>query len=129
MFWRYVWPALAWAVVILILCGFPGEKLPKLTFLQWLKPDKIAHLVLFGIQSYLLMRGFEKQNEYSFLMKNAVLSAIVLSVLFGCLVEVMQDTVFIQRSGDIRDAIANSLGALAGWWFYRKNFKVKTMIR
>src|SRR4051812_43314826 len=104
MFFRSTWPAFVWAVIILILCGMPGDKLPELTFWQWLRPDKIVHLVLFGVQSFLLIRGFEKQNRYLFLAKNSVVAAIVISILFGILVEILQDTLFIHRTGDVRDA-------------------------
>jgi glycopeptide antibiotics resistance protein len=125
MFWRSTWPAFVWAIIVLILCGVPGRIVPELTFLQWLKPDKVVHLVLFGVQSYLLMRGFEKQSTFPFLLRHAIVISVILSILFGITVEIMQDYVFIQRSGDVRDAIANAIGALFGWWIYRKNFKVK----
>jgi VanZ family protein len=129
MFWRNTWPALIWAIIILILCGLPGDRLPELTFLEWLRPDKIVHLVLFGVQSYLLMRGFERQSASIFLARNAVVFSIVSTILYGCLVEVMQTYVFIHRTGDVRDAIANSIGAFIGWWVYRKNFKLKNSLR
>lgn len=127
MFWRPTVPALVWALIILILCGVPGEKLPELSFLQWLKPDKIAHIVMFGVQSFLLMRGFERQTKFPFLARNVVSTSIIISIVFGCVVEVLQDHLFIQRSGDVRDAIANSLGAFTGWWFYRKKLKLKSL--
>jgi glycopeptide antibiotics resistance protein len=124
MFWRNTWPAFGWAVVILILCGFPGDRLPELTFLEWLRPDKIVHLVIFGIQSYLLMRGFERQTNSVFLNRHAVLISILFTITYGCIVELMQTYLFIHRSGDVRDAIANSIGALIGWWIYRKNYNI-----
>jgi glycopeptide antibiotics resistance protein len=127
MFWRNTWPAFAWALFILILCGLPGDKFPELTFLEWLKPDKIAHLVLFGVQSYLLIKGLKKQKAFPYLLENAVVISIVISIAYGCLVEILQDTLFIHRSGDYRDAIANSIGVFLGWWFYKKNFRLKTI--
>jgi len=127
MFWRSTWPAFVWALIVLILCGIPGNDLPKLTFLEWLNPDKIVHLILFGTQSFLLIHGFQKQISYSFLNRNSISASIIITVLFGCLVEVLQDQIFINRSGDFRDAIANAIGAFTGWWFYRKKFKVKTL--
>ncbi len=127
MFWRSTWPAFIWAIIILILCGIPGNDLPELSFLQWLKPDKIVHLILFGAQSFLLIRGFEKQNHFTFLNKNAIITSLIITIAYGCLVEILQDQIFINRTGDVRDAIANAIGAFTGWYFYRKNFKVKTL--
>jgi glycopeptide antibiotics resistance protein len=129
MFWRNTWPAFAWAVIILILCGIPGDDLPELSFLEWLRPDKIVHLLLFGMQSYLLIRGFERQKHFSLLQRNAVFISITITILFGCVVEILQTFLFIHRSGDVRDAIANAIGAFAGWWIYKKYFRSKTIYR
>lgn len=120
MFWRHNRAAFLWAILILILCGLPGSNFPKLSFLEWLRPDKIVHLILFGIQSYLLITGFIRQDRFPALRLNAVLLGVLLSVSYGALVEVLQATIFIGRSGDIRDAIANAIGALIGLYFFRK---------
>jgi len=122
IFWRYNWPVFTWAFIILVLCGMPGDKIPEMTFLQWLKPDKIVHLFLFGVLSYLMLKGFYKQTTFNVLNKNAIVYALILSIAYGCLVEFLQSTIFIHRSGDIRDAIANALGALIGYWFYKRSF-------
>jgi VanZ family protein len=125
MFLRYNWPALCWAIIIMVLCGIPGNQIPELTFLQWLKPDKIVHLILFGVFSYLLLRGFNLQKSYSSINKNAVALALFISIAYGALVEVLQSTLFIHRTGDVRDAIANALGAFIGYWLYKKySFKI-----
>ena len=122
-FLQYTWPAFSWAALILILCGIPGTTIPKLSFLEWLRPDKVAHLILFGMQCFLLIRGFSKQKDFQFLKKNAVVIALILSIAYGGIVELMQVYIFTQRSGDIRDALANSLGAFMGYWFYKWNVR------
>ena len=43
-----------------------------------------------------------------------------MSISYGALVEVLQATIFIGRSGDIRDVLANSIGAIIGLYFFRK---------
>jgi glycopeptide antibiotics resistance protein len=120
MFWRYNRAAFFWAILILILCGLPGSNFPKLSFLDWLRPDKIVHLILFGIQSYLLIIGFIRQDRFPALKANAIRWGVLLSISYGALVEVLQATIFIGRSGDIRDVLANSIGAIIGLYFFRK---------
>jgi VanZ family protein len=120
MFWRHNRAAFAWAVLILILCGLPGSDFPKLTFLQWLRPDKIVHLILFGTQCFLFIRGFTLQSRFPGLKLHAQGWAVFLSISYGAVVEVLQATIFIGRSGDVRDAIANSIGAVIGLYLYRK---------
>ncbi len=46
---------------------------------------------------------------------------ILLCVAYGGLLEIMQATVFSNRSGDWLDFIANSFGCLLGFWFFIKN--------
>ncbi|MBK6444959.1 MAG: VanZ family protein [Bacteroidetes bacterium] len=120
MFLRYHLPTLVWAIFILILCGIPGDKIPEMTFWQWLKPDKIVHILIFGLLCFLLIRSFGIQHSSEFFRRNAPFAAVLISISYGILVEILQATVFIHRSGDVRDAIANSIGALLGLWFFRR---------
>ncbi|MCC7232303.1 MAG: VanZ family protein [Bacteroidia bacterium] len=121
---RYQWPSIAWACFIMILCGIPGDDLPRLTFLEWLKPDKIIHLILFGIQTILLIGSFRHLTRESTFQKHPFTWAVVLSGLYGIIVEILQGTVFINRSMDARDALANIAGALIGLWLFTR-YKAK----
>ena len=125
MFFKKLAPALLWAVVIMVLCGIPGNKIPELTFWQWLKPDKITHLVIFGILSYLLLAAFLHETAPSTLRLHAVVWALLITISYGVLTEVLQTFVFIKRTGDVRDALANSLGAFLGWLIYQRRHKIK----
>lgn len=125
MFWRPNLPAFIWAIFALVLCGLPGDNFPELTFLEWLSPDKIAHLVLFGVQCFLLLSGFTKQTSFVTLKKKATLWALSFTISYGILVEILQTYIFVQRNGDVRDAIANSIGAFTGWWVWNKFYAYK----
>src|SRR4051812_1663480 len=105
-------------IVIMILCGIPGNDLPDLTFLEWLRPDKMVHLFMFGTLNFLLIRGFKKQDSYLRVQRSARIYATVTAILYGILTEVLQATIFIHRSADVRDAAADALGALCGIWIY-----------
>lgn len=129
MFLRIHLPTILWAIFILILCGIPGERIPELDFWKWLRPDKVVHLVLFGMQTFLAIRSFHTQTTFSFLRKHSLLLAVLISIFYGVLVEVLQAKVFIHRSGDFRDAIANSIGAFLGLWIYLKLQKPKARRR
>lgn len=120
MFLRYHLPTLLWALFILIICAIPGDKIPKLSFLEWLKPDKIVHLLVFSLLCILLLRSFLDANTLNWKKKNVVLMALLLCVFYGTLIEFLQYKVFINRSGDIRDVFANTLGVLLGWRIYRR---------
>ena len=110
----------------MILCGIPGYDIPALTFLEWLRPDKVVHLVMFGVLSFLLLRGFNRQERFPFLNKNASVLAVVISATYGGITEILQEYVFIHRTGDIRDEMANTVGALMGLWVYRRTLLKKS---
>jgi VanZ family protein len=123
MFFRYTYPAFLWAALILILCAIPGPQIPRLKFLDWLRPDKIVHIVLFGTLSVLLIRGFLQQDNFTTLSSHPKLYAVLLSSMYGIVIELLQEYVFIKRTGEILDAIADALGAFIGLWIY--NYWIK----
>jgi len=44
--------------------------------------------------------------------------SVVSSSIYGVFVELLQEYFFEDRYGDVYDAIADSLGAFMGLWFY-----------
>ena len=124
---KKLWPAIAWAIVILILIGVPSNYIPiKITFLDWASPDKIVHFVLFGGQSFLILYAYRGQyfagkNRY----KIATI-AIGIGIGYGLLTEIMQYYVFVGRNGNYLDFIADLIGAFIGflafYLLYRKKF-------
>lgn len=116
---RRFWPAVAWAILILILTGVPGSYFPEVqTFWDWLAPDKVVHLGIFGVQAYLIMWGFKpqyfsKKQRYLFIG-----GATVITILYGMLTEVLQNYVFFGRDGNWFDFLADALGAFFGLLAY-----------
>ena len=112
---RRFWPAMAWAILILILTGVPGNYFPTVvSFWDWLSPDKVVHLVIFAVQAYLIIYGMQpqylnKRQRYLF-----VIAGALVTILFGLTTEVLQSYVFVGRDGNIFDFLADGLGALMG---------------
>lgn len=110
------WPAIVWALGILVLIGVPGTYFPSITtFWDWLSPDKVVHFVLFGGQTFLILYGFREQyfhtqNRYLF-----TIVAIGLGVAYGLLTELLQYYVFVGRDGNYFDFIADAIGAFIGY--------------
>ena len=119
MIFRRQWPAIVWALFILIITGIPGNQIPKIpSFLEWLSPDKFVHVVIFGILSYLILYSNRKQylkRNYRFII---VASVVLISASYGLITELLQYYVFIGRNGNVFDFIANAIGALLGGMAY-----------
>ena len=119
MFLKYNWPGILWIIIIMVLIGTPGNYIPKvITFWNWLSPDKIIHLLIFGILTFLLIRGFQKQFSFQKLRLYSKQSALIFGIFFGLLTEVLQIFVFTGRYGSMYDFSANTLGCLLGLLFY-----------
>ena len=92
--------AILWALFILGACGINGNSLPQVSFDIGI--DKIAHMLFFAILSILVWWP----------TKNNLLWAIVISTAYGILIEYLQMTVFINRSFDYADMLADAVGAI-----------------
>jgi glycopeptide antibiotics resistance protein len=128
MLLKHIKWALLWALLILILCGMPGKDIPHISFLELLSFDKFVHAGIFFVFILLTIRGFVRQTSHPKLQRAAKPIAFTFCVIYGALMEVMQGTMFEDRSMDVYDFIANSFGCLIGWlsysWMERK-FLVK----
>lgn len=132
MFLKYNIPAFIWAVIILIIMAFPGDKLPELSFWQFIPFfDKWVHFGLFFIFSGLLGFGFIKQTSFSKLNSNAILSVFAISAIYGGATELMQNFVS-SRTADYIDFVSDVAGSLIGAIFMKillEKFKNKKLQR
>lgn len=118
MFLKHTKWAMFWALLILILCGMPGKDIPHISFLELLSFDKFVHASIFFIFILLSIRGLLLQTRFFRLQQTAKPTAFWFCVAYGGLMEIMQATLFKDRSADIYDFIANSFGCSMGWLFY-----------
>lgn len=119
MFRKPLLPGLLWTMLIALLTLIPGNYIPKVTtFLDWLGPDKLVHLFIFGVYAYLLIVGFRKHKPGSFLSENAVLSSLMIGMVFAFFTEVMQRFVIPGRNGSYLDFLADVLGLALGYMIW-----------
>jgi VanZ family protein len=125
---RNLWPAFVWALIILVITGVPGSYVPSVrSFWEWLSYDKIVHVGVFTVFTYLILYGFRQQYLESNRRYLLVAFAVFVSLAYGLLTEVLQAHVFIGRDGNAFDFYADGLGAIAGWiifsYVYRKKIR------
>ena len=116
---RNLWPALIWVIIILFVTGTPGKYVPEVSsFWEWLSIDKIVHVAVFGILSFLILQGLLQQYLVSSRRYLFVAAAVGFSLAYGLLTEVLQTHVFIGRHGNVYDFYADTLGAFSGWLLF-----------
>ena len=113
MFWRFNLYTLLWMLLILVLVVLPGQHMPQ-TGTTLLSVDKLAHTGIFAILALLMTIGFAKQRTYYWLRNKAATYALILSIGYASILESTQ--IFSEgRTIDIYDAIANTVGCMAGY--------------
>ena len=131
MLLRKQWRALLWVLFILVLTGLPGDSFPEIvSFWEWLQPDKVIHIFIFAVLSFIIL--YDARTQYLQSKKRYLFGIAVVSgtALYGLLTEVLQYYVFIGRSGNVYDVMADCVGALAGWllfyWLVQKKILTKS---
>ena len=108
---RKIIPVILWMLIILVLSGYPGEKLPEVPVWQI---DKLVHTFIYGVLSILTFFSFKKQLMDGNLRLKTGCWIVLFVIFYGGLMEILQMSIFINRSGNWQDFIANSLGAFLG---------------
>lgn len=107
--------SIGWFCFILFASGASSDtqnKMGLLTFVKQYVPnyDKFIHAGLYGAYGFLLYGVFGNYPVAKFAWRYA----FVIAFLTGLLMEILQYAVFIGRSADVFDVLANTLGAALG---------------
>ena len=109
-------PTFLWIIVVCYL-SLTDSGLPKIKFRFILEADKIAHIVIYMVLTYLLMRSWAKMLStinpgYIFLL------ATTQSISFSIIMEVLQKLLTNTRHFDLKDIYANIGGTIVGAILY-----------
>lgn len=111
MFFTHNAAAIAWALLIAVLCGLPGSEFENT---RRVGADKVVHLVLFAILVLLFVVGLIKQHQFQSWRQHTVVKVFGLAVVYGILIECLQWLVFVGRTFEWWDAAFNAAGAALG---------------
>lgn len=105
--------ALLWTILIFVGCSLPGRDVPKVNVFEHF--DKIVHFSFFLIFHFLWISFWGVSKKKQFIL-------LILSGIYGFLLEFYQVGYVEGRSFDVWDGIADILGSLTcvGWIFYKK---------
>ncbi len=118
MFLKHNKWSLLWALIILILCGIPGRDIPHISFLEMLSFDKFVHAGIFFTLILLTIRGLLLQTTFVKLKQNAKWAALIICIIYGGILEILQGFLFVGRSADVFDFLADSFGSTLGLLMY-----------
>lgn len=119
---RFLLPALAWFVLITVLLTIPGNNLPAEDWLDKIYFDKWVHIGLFAILSFLLCWWWYKSQRPIAGWRNAFIYSIFTCIIYGIAMEFVQRYWVSNRSFDVYDIVADSVGSILGGWFSIKRY-------
>lgn len=112
-------------LVITILLCTPGSKFPKLGWQDKIWFDKWVHIFLFMMLVVSWCRYYSFRNSQSVALKKSFLTITILSVVYGITMEMIQEYFIPNRSFEIPDIIADTIGAMAGYFISVRNYLKK----
>jgi|WetSurMetagenome_2_1015567.scaffolds.fasta_scaffold455388_2 VanZ family protein len=109
--------SILWGLFLVILHLIPGYYFPRLPrFTDLFQPDKLVHIAMFGVFSFLLLRGFRRQDNPEFVIRHAAILMLIIALPLGAMLELTQAYLIPNRTGSPFDFIANAVGVGLGWW-------------
>jgi uncharacterized membrane protein YccC len=108
MTWK-TWRAIAWTILILVLCWMPHRSMPIVenapSLFYRMQGDKFVHCGMFAAFAFLWRRGTGPSSAALIGISGVALAVIT---------EVGQGTTLVGRDADAWDAIADCLGVAIG---------------
>lgn len=114
---RFALPAaILFTLITAVLFFLPGNKLPAAGWMGKLQVDKWVHVGIFFLLCALWIVALNITT------RKQILALAFAAFLYGCLVELVQDRFVGNRSMDVFDIVADAVGIMAAfvWWRYIK---------
>ena len=102
-----------WAIIILIISGVPGDSIPQSPLWKIPQFDKIVHFGLYFPLGFFLAAEFSLTKNKKINRYRIPLTLLIVGI-YGGLIEIGQDYLFVNRSADIWDFLADLLGGSLG---------------
>jgi VanZ family protein len=112
--------ALIWALIILALILIPGQEMPD--FGDIFSFDKLAHLGVFAILSFLMIVGFSKQFTFLVLQKSPVKYTLLFAGIYAGMLELGQ-ALIPGRYANFYDLSFNMAGVGVGYLLFLLIYK------
>jgi VanZ family protein len=104
-----------WSLLILFATLYPGNRLQGFSGFSFLiRTDLLVHFILFAVFTFLFSLWMQGRCRISPNRKK-ILIIIASGIVFGCLTELLQSFLPVQREASWSDFMADIAGVLSGW--------------
>jgi VanZ family protein len=117
---KFYAPGITWTLLIFILSSAPASSLHLPQFWDLFSLDKLAHATFYFLLFLLWNYSFIKDSHH--LNSKQLFFLLLACVLYGGAIELFQGYCLSGRKADWVDALANTIGAVAGYIYCRKRY-------
>ena len=118
----FLFIGLFYTLFITIIFLLPSSELPKVEFVN----DKLIHTLIYIVLSFVWLLFFFIYNNRIIFFKN-LLGVLILCVIYGIIIEILQQLLIASRQADINDVMSNILGCIIGAaLFWNAKSRIKT---
>ncbi|MEO6729977.1 MAG: VanZ family protein [Ferruginibacter sp.] len=115
-------PGIAWFFIVLVLLCMPGNAIPSVNWMTKLYLDKWVHAGVFGLLALLFMlpvalSDMDSKEKLYYFIRIAIATSV-----WGLTTEFIQKYLATDRSFDLLDWAADSVGAFASFIICRKKY-------
>ena len=115
--------ALFWTILVTYSCLVQSSAVPVINIPNL---DKYIHAFFHFVFTYVWFLFFRKQLKFNTIFK-PLLTAFLFSVVFGIVIEILQQLVTTTRSADFFDFLANLTGATVAYFTVVICYKYNTL--
>jgi hypothetical protein len=122
----YFVPGIIWFFLIFFLICLPQSNVPdiELWWIEMIKPDKLIHAIMFGVQAFLFILPYKKgKTEPKVFRRNTIFIGIIVA-FWGLVTEYIQLKV-PGRSFEWMDWLADSVGVMLVLIYFLRNKKIQ----
>jgi len=109
------WTSTLWGLVIFVLSTMSLKDTGAEKLFDFPHMDKLVHFGFYALLAVLMLFDHTKNKAPKF---NHFITAFTICLVYGGMIEILQGSVFTDRSTELLDFIANTTGALIGCTFY-----------
>lgn len=107
-----------WAIFIYALCMSSPSAFPKAPLFNIPHLDKWVHAFIFGVLTFLMVRGYYRTSNAVSIMINHILCILIITIAYGLFIELVQHFFTTNRKGDVLDLLADTIGSLFGVFLF-----------
>ena len=112
---KLIFISLFWIALIFILCSIPGNSLPAEPKIPYF--DKLVHAGLYFFMTLFILPVLDLSRK-GYIRKTSAIIVLLITAAYGGFIEIAQEHWFVNRSGDIKDFLADIAGSILGIAFY-----------